>query len=51
MEVSGELHAPASESPDNEPRVPNSLGYSELLHVITDSDGEALKHLSASIFE
>jgi hypothetical protein len=47
MELSGELHAPAPESPDNEPRVPSSLGYSALLF----NGGDALKHLSASVFE
>jgi hypothetical protein len=51
MEVNGELHALAPESPDNEPRVPSSSGYSALLYVITDNDGDVLKHLCASVFE
>jgi hypothetical protein len=51
MEASRELHAPAPESPDNEPRVPSSSGYSALLYVFTDNDGDALKHLSASVFK
>jgi len=51
MKVSGELHAPAPESPHNEPRVASSSGYSALFYVITDNDGDALKYLSASAFE
>jgi hypothetical protein len=50
MEVSGELYAPAPATPDNEARAPGSSGYSAL-YVITDNDGDALKHFIASVFE
>jgi len=47
----GERRASRSGPWISKPRVPGSSGYSALVYVIKDEDGDALKHLSAEVFE
>ena len=42
MDVSGELHAPAPAPPDKQPHIPNSLGYSAFVFVITYIKGDSV---------